>query len=78
MLVESRTGKLMPHLLTARPLLPCADFPKQGSLSGMNMDVEPVWCWVSWAGTVQGSRSSGAQRLRLLCTAPNRKLLLLP
>lgn len=29
MLVESQSGKLMPHLLTAGPLLPCADFPNR-------------------------------------------------
>lgn len=62
-------------LAYSRAPLPCADFPKHRSLSGTNMDVEPVWCWVSWAGTVRGSCSSGAQRLRLLCTVPNRKLL---
>jgi len=39
----------MPHLLTAGPLLPCADFPKQGNLPGMNTAVEPAWCWGGWA-----------------------------
>lgn len=45
MLVESQSGNLMPHLLTAGPFLPCADFPKQGNPPGMNTDAEPVWCW---------------------------------
>lgn len=48
-LVENQSRNLMPHLLIAGPLLPCADFPKHGNPHGINMDVEPVWCWGGWA-----------------------------